>query len=494
MPAMSFKAALAIVSILSAPVLFAWGCGTKYNGFGGDGGDSGCAPGDSWCNGDGGIPDSGLGFGDVGVGEGGGCVGLQCQVHNCGTTISGTVFAPNGTLPLYNVIVYVPNAPLDPIQHGVTCDQCGAAVSGNPIAVAATDATGHFQINNAPDGSNIPVVMQVGKWRREITIPTIASCTNTNIGQQVSGVEQLTRLPKNQTEGDMPYVAVTTGGCETFSCILPKLGIDSKEFGPGPTSPTSKITTAFNFYNGATGQGPSTWTSATNLWNNATLLKNFDMAMFSCECEEPTDANATSYAAVLQYLNAGGRVFGTDFMYVWYKFSTDTNLNASPWSWPGGAPSGDDPVTIDTSFPKGQSFADWMFNISKLPTYGANYITPVVNGVFHVDAAGGYVFDNVYSINTKYGLEWSHSLSPQTSTQHPRIVTMGTPTAQPPANQCGKGVHIDLHVDQGFDRVDSTYPAGCSTTIREPDLATIFFFFDIASCIQDDTQPIILPK
>src|SRR5262245_21462554 len=55
--------------------------------------------------------------------------GVQCQQVDCPpnqtTTLTGTVTAPNGTLPLYNAIVYVPLAPLEPLTDGVTCDRCG---------------------------------------------------------------------------------------------------------------------------------------------------------------------------------------------------------------------------------------------------------------------------------------------------------------------------------------------------------------------------------
>lgn len=40
----------------------------------------------------------------------------RCSVPGGTTSISGTVFAPNGTLPIYNATVYVPLRPLDPLS------------------------------------------------------------------------------------------------------------------------------------------------------------------------------------------------------------------------------------------------------------------------------------------------------------------------------------------------------------------------------------------
>ena len=157
------------------------------------------------------------------------CVNLQCQQVRCDggeTTISGTAFAPNGTLPLYNVMVYVPNGPLEPFKAGLTCDRCGALVSGRPLVTAISDHEGKFKIANVPAGTNIPLVLQVGKWRRQITIPSVVPCQDNPVTDA-----QLTRLPRNRQEGDMPKIAVTTGECDLLGCLLPKLGIDTAELG-----------------------------------------------------------------------------------------------------------------------------------------------------------------------------------------------------------------------------------------------------------------------
>src|SRR5690606_36079976 len=121
----------------------------------------------------------------------------ECNIVNCidqgmpDTTIRGTVYAPNGTLPLYGIDVYIPNAPMPPVVDGATCARCNDTLPGNPVVRATTNEAGEFVLSGAPSGQDIPLVIASGKWRREITIPSVGACTETALPATD------TRLPKN---------------------------------------------------------------------------------------------------------------------------------------------------------------------------------------------------------------------------------------------------------------------------------------------------------
>jgi hypothetical protein len=417
-------------------------------------------------------------------------------VKSCGggdTTVSGYVYAPNGTLPLYDVQVFIPNAALEPFPKGIQCDHCGTQVSGSPITTALSDPTGHFTLSGVPSGTDIPIVVQLGKWRRQAVIPMVNSCTENTLTDP-----NLTRLPKTQLEGSMPHIALTTGGCDQMGCMLPKVGIDPSEFG----YQTDGYNKAINTYVGETAEPLGTATPASTLWSTQTLLNTYDVSIFSCECEEPPEAPAgdPSLGVVTDYLNAGGRIFTTDFMYTWYKFSPDPNLGGGSESDPnigigeivGGAPGESGPMTLVTSFPKGAALAQWLkfvYSGKPLPS-GVTYMLDPDSQAGEVDP--DELYGNIQTLNAAKTVNWANALGA------PHVFTVDTPVGTPSANQCGRGVHIDAHVDDDIgDQVTCEgsvcYPATCSTTLKPDEAMFAFFFFDLSSCIQDETEPPVPP-
>lgn len=450
---------------LTTAFMLAAGCGSAKQGSGFDDGDN--------TSGDGGSSEAG---GNKGPGLGGGVDsdgGVDCNEGNYGS-ISGTAFAPNGTLALYNVIVFAPTKPLDPLTEGVSCDKCGS-VSGSPAASTTSGPDGKFSLNGVPAGTNVPIVLQVGKWRRQITIPLVTKCQDTPITDP-----NQSRLPKNHTEGDLPHIAVTTGGCDAIACVLPKMGIDTTEFGVQSDYADKRVI----FYQGdgpTINSGSPAITPAQNLWGSATEIAKYDVAIFSCECDEATDSKQPADETVVaNYLDSGGRTFGTDFQYTWthkgnqFTGTPPTTTENVMESFVGGAPIDTLSATnysIDTTFPKGLALGQW------LQAVGGSTTT--------TDVSLTTVFKNFGRVDPTLGQRWVYG-------DTDKAISYTTPFTSAEADRCGKSYFMDIHVGSGS--VDSTFPADCGTTLTPQEKMMVFFLMDLASCIQDDTKPVAPPR
>ena len=263
------------------------------------------------------------------------CTLGQCKVPPCAaggtTSLSGTIYDPAAKVPLYNVIVYVPNAPVDPIVNGATCDRCGA-ISGSPIASAITDAKGQFVLKDVPVTSNVPLVIQVGKWRRQITVPMVTACGDTALTDK-----NMTRLPSSAAEGDLPKMALATGEADALECLLRKIGVADSEF--TPENGAGHV----NFFSGYKGtakykstmNGGAAFGAAATFWADVNNLRKYDVVLLSCEgTEMPSNKPAAALQAMQDYLNTGGRVFASHWHNYWLEkgpapFPTVATFNLS---------------------------------------------------------------------------------------------------------------------------------------------------------------------
>jgi hypothetical protein len=485
-------------SVLGSVILLSGGCGgddgtSRVNSGGssgtGTGGSGGLGGADSGAGG--GVGALG-GIGGLGATDGGSasgpCENLECQQTTCrlgncveaacaagtSTTVSGTVYAPNGTLPLYNVIVYVPNKPLDPISHGATCDQCASSVSGDPVATALTDTKGEFVLQNVPVGNDIPLVLQVGKWRRQVTIPRVERCADTPlVGTRT------TRLPASQSQGDMPKIALTTGEADALECLLRKVGIADEEFtteaGSGTVhlyagmDPTHEGTNRFN-----AAFGTMSFSDAQTLWDSEANLKAYDMVLFSCEgSEDPTNKSPAAHDNVKAYLDAGGRVFASHWHNHWVEFGPDPFPTMANFDHRTDPSPGD--ATIDESFPKGQALAEWMFNVGGSTTRGLIHISAPQATVRTVNVAQRWIYND----------QW----------QAVQYLTQNTPMEKPPEEQCGRIVLSDIHVSSGDKSgPDLPFPDGCTTRDLTPEeKALLFMLFDLSACVTPDDEVPVPP-
>lgn len=395
------------------------------------------------------------------------CVGLQCQQVQCEagtTTVSGTVFDPAGKVPLYNAIVYVPNSPLAPLSTGASCDRCGY-VSGDPLVSTLTGPDGRFELQNVPAGAGIPLVVQIGKWRRQLSIPTVAACTETAL--PAGDV----RLPRNQSEGDLPQMAIATGGADPMECLLTKMGIDTSEFTPD----TGNGRVRFYKENGYDMNPPVP--AANTLFDDGAKLAENDIVFLPCE-GSPDPKTPTQTQNLITYTDMGGRVFTTHYGYVWIYGAQDPFPSTGQWD-----PEQSDqysltlPTTINQTFPKGAAFARWLVNVNASTTLGQLGIT---EGRHDLDGA-----------NDPPSTAWITTTGePAPHTNGVLHMTFNTPIEAPEDQKCGRVVYSDFHVSASALSGLPLFPDSCKTgDLSDQEKALEFMLFDLSSCVQSDSVP-----
>jgi hypothetical protein len=447
--------------------------------------------------------------------------GLACNVKcsDGGTTsVSGTVYDPAMKNPLYNVAVYIPATPLVPLPRGVPTGadacSCPALFQSGAIQTTNTAVDGTFTLTDVPVGTAVPLVIQVGKWRRLYTINVNACEPNPQPSLAFLGT-----VPAGDTNDNIPDIAVSTGGADTLECLMLRIGIPTTEYVAGAAT-TGHVHVFSGGDDSIFGGGGETEVnvmagapaSSTSLWDTQAHLMPYDIVLLSCEGDETYDAVPANLES---YLNVGGRAFASHYHYAWfagpidgtsgqtYAAPADWGTNLATWQEDTTDDNGPIGGTIDqtlngstATFSKGVSLDAWL---SETGALGQNGVAAGELSIYQPR------FNAQVSTSNVHSQPWIVADVTSGESGKTMYFSFDTPVDAPnladggPPNYCGRAVFSDLHVagdpsvnDTGNTAGGSPPPAGCDNVGLSPqEKALEFMLFDLSSCVIPDT---VAPK
>jgi hypothetical protein len=387
------------------------------------------------------------------------------------TTISGTVYDARTTassLPLPGVLVYVTTGTVAPLPSGVQCLTTSTPTGVVSYTYTAVDGT--FTLGDVPVNASYTLVIQAGKWRRQF-IETVAAVPLAGLALH---------MPADHTQGDIPKIAIATGSVDALECVFLDMGISQSEFtDDNDTTSGGRI----HLYKGDNSPGANinaSTPSETVLMGTPTdssLLDSYDVVMFPCQGNAYVQST-TKLTNLLNYANAGGRVFTTHFSfdrldpakpyYSLFPPVANWDINqADPTPDPGVA-------TVNTSFTDGATLAQWLQNVGATTTYGQvtlNTLRHDFNGVIPP---------------TQTWMTLNNTAAGNPVMQF----TFNTPVGAPAASQCGRVLYNEYHVFSASSS-GKHFPAECptSTTVTAQMEMLNFAMFDLSTFV----TPVVVP-
>jgi hypothetical protein len=395
------------------------------------------------------------------------------------TTISGTVYDPRTTtsaLPLPNVLVYVTTGTVAPLPTGVQCLTSSNSTPTGVVSYTYTAVDGTFTLGDVPQNATYTLVIQAGKWRRQFS-ETVAATPLTGLSLH---------MPANHTQGDIPLIAIATGSADVLECVFHQMGIADTEITDDNGTSGGRI----HLYKGSNSPGAdinASTPSQTLLMGtptNSSLLNSYDMVMFPCQGGAYAQST-TAMTNLVNYANAGGRVFATHYSDVWLDPATPYNSQFPPVAnWVSNitltntVPDG--VATVNTNFTDGGTLAQWLQNagVSYNNTPGQIQISTLRHD-----------FNGVISPTQSW-----LTLNDATDGNPVMQFTFNTPVGAAAANQCGRVLYNEYHVflaSTGPTGVQ--YPTECPTSYTAKTIAQTemleYALFDLSSFV----TPVVTP-
>jgi hypothetical protein len=392
---------------------------------------------------------------------------LACGVAAAqNTTISGTVYDPRlaagmpNPLPLPNVLVYASTTTVTPPTSGAQCVTYANSIptGANVISYTYTAVDGTFTLQNIPENASVTVVIQTGKWERQFseTVGTTA-LTGLQLG-----------MPANHTQGNMPYIAIATGSVDGAECVLRDMGISDSEF--TDDNQTVNAGGFVHLYKGSYSAGAeisATTPSETALMGgtSTTALNAYDMVMFPCQGSATNQASIVGAPAnLLNFAEAGGRVFATHFSYAWLDPAAPYDAqfgNVANWTINPEYQINNGVGTVQENFSDGIFLADWLHDIGSTTTGTTNQVNI---SILRTDV-GSVVAPAQSWVTLNNGTYPNASPPPSTVTiaDNPVMqMTFNVPFNAPAASQCGRVMFNDYHVIN-VSAAGAIYPKECTS-------------------------------
>jgi hypothetical protein len=219
-------------------------------------------------------------------------------------TLNGVVYAPEGTIPISDALVYLTKTQPDPIPEGAYCDMCVEIDSSTPHIF--TQADGSFSMPAYSTGDYMLVVRK-GQFRR------IRNFTVAKGEQDIP--KEMTTLPGAMDKAagdDIPKMLIILGAWDAIEESLTKLGI-------GKLKKTLLSTTHTEI----------DVVTSLNALSNIDKLSQYHIVFVPCadtssgddmtECNPYKAGQANVKNALKEYVEMGGKLYVTDYSYEYVR-------------------------------------------------------------------------------------------------------------------------------------------------------------------------------